>query len=196
MSTPEANRPTIGGETDRRRERRSVSLRGYIVRDGGISHPIELVDLNYGGCGVDSPIPLAPGETVLLSVLGRGSISAEVRWFNDGRAGLDFAPSISASRKQVERRASRMDVSAEVSLRARGRNSYRVRVFDLSTDGCKVELVERPSVGDRMSIKFDGLEVLEANVCWVEGHKAGLMFENRMHPAVLDLLLRRMGATA
>ena len=181
---------------DRRRPRRRISLRGYIVRAGGISDVIDLVDLNYGGCGITTMAELRPGESVQLTVLGRGSIPAHVRWFSDGRAGLDFTPSIKATRKQVPRRTSRVAVDAEVSLRALGRNSYRLRVFDLSTDGCKVELVERPSEGDRMLIKFAGLDVLEAHVCWVEGHLAGLMFKNRMHPAVLDLLLRRIGADA
>ena len=69
-------------------------------------------------------------------------------------------------------------------------------MFDPSTDGCKVELVERPSVKDRVSVKFEGLEMLEADVCWVEGHRAGLMVDNRMHPAVLDLRRRRLGAIA
>ena len=195
MSTPEIEQ-TSHNPPDRRRERRRVSLRGYIIQDGGISQPIELIDLNYGGCGISTPKELRPGETIKLTVLGRGSIPAEVRWFNDGRAGLDFSPSIKGSRKQIPRRTSRVVVTAEIGLRSRGRNNYRVRVFDLSTDGCKVELVQRPSVGDRMSVKFEGLEMLEADVCWVEGHRAGLMFDNRIHPAVLDLLLRRLGAIA
>jgi hypothetical protein len=67
-------------------------------------------------------------------------------------------------------------------------------VLDLSTDGCKVEFVERPSVGDPVSVKFDGLDTLEARVCWVKGHMAGLMFKNRIHHAVFDLLLRRLKA--
>jgi hypothetical protein len=119
-----------------------------------------------------------------------------VRWFNDGRAGLDFAASIEASPPQIPRRSTRAQVTAEVGLRAQGRNSYRVSLFDLSTDGCKVELVERVNVGDRMSVKFEGLEVLEADVCWVNGPRAGLMFKNRVHPAVLDLLLKRLRVIA
>ena len=178
---------------DRRRERRRVNLSGYIIRDGGISHEVELIDLNYGGCGVSSSIELKPGESLLLSVLGRGGIPAEVRWYSDGRAGLDFAPAEKSNRKQMPRRTGRIDVSGEVGLRAIGRNNYRVRIFDLSTDGCKVELIERPSIGDKMLVKFEGLEALDADVCWVDGHTAGLMFGHRIHPAVFDLLLRRLG---
>jgi hypothetical protein len=178
---------------DRRRERRPVSMTGYILRDGGISHAVELTDLNYGGCGIQIPVELTPGEAVQLSVLGRGGIPAEVRWYENGRAGLDFAPAEATSRKEVERRSSRTEVPGEVGLRSVGRNSYRVRIFDLSTDGCKVELVELPRAGDQMLVKFEGLEALEAEVRWVEGHTAGLVFGHSIHPAVLDLLLQRLG---
>src|SRR6476620_3613392 len=153
---------------ERRRERRPVSMRGHMVRDGGATHVIDLSDLNYGGCGIRSPVERKPG--------------------------LDFEPAIHASRKQVERRSLRVDVMAEIGLRVLGRNSYRTQAQDLSTDGCKVEVIERPSLGDTMSVKFDGLDVMEADVAWLEGHIAGLTLKNRMHPAVLDLLLRRIGA--
>lgn len=188
--------PEAGGEPDRRRERRPVTLRGYLVRAGGINHDIELTDLNYGGCGITTQIELKAGEAVKVQVLRRGSIDAEVRWYRDGKAGLVFDPVEPAEepRARVERHAARTPVPGEVTLRGVGRSSYRVRVLDLSTDGCKVELVERPSVGDRMLVKFDGIEVLDADVAWVEGYGAGLKFANRIHPAVLDLLLKRLGA--
>jgi hypothetical protein len=41
-------------------------------------------------------------------------------------------------------------------------------------------------------IKFEGFEVLDAQVCWVEGFVAGLRFEKPFHPAVFDLLLARL----
>lgn len=191
---PDANSTPLS-PAERRRPRRSVDLSGTLIRDGGISHKIQLIDLNHGGCGVETSTELEPGELVTLSVLDRGSISAEVRWYCDGKAGLDFEPSPRAGRKKVDRRTSRVAVPGEVGLRSPGRTQFRVRVLDLSTDGCKVELVERPTVGDPMLVKFDGLDVLDAEVCWVDGHTAGLMFNNRVHPAVLDLLLRRLGAT-
>jgi hypothetical protein len=169
-------------------------MRGYLVRAGGITHDIELTDLNYGGCGITTQIELERGEAVKVSVLGRGSIDAEVRWYKDGKAGILFEPVTEETRQKIERKAARVAVPGDISLRAVGRSSYRVRVLDLSTDGCKVELVERPSVGDRMLVKFDGIEVLDADVAWVEGYAAGLKFANKFHPAVLDLLLKRLGA--
>jgi hypothetical protein len=179
---------------DRRLPRRAVDLRGYLTRDDGIRHVIKLTDLNYGGCGVQVPVELAVGETVEVSVLSRGSIAAQVRWYAGGKAGLVFEPIGEDVRKQVERRAGRVEVPGEIGLKAMGRSTYRVRVLDLSTDGCKVELVERPSVGDVMLVKFDGIETREAEAAWVDGYAAGLRFQHRIHPAVLELMLQRLAA--
>ncbi len=79
-----------------------------------------------------------------------------------------------------------------MSLRRLGQNNYRVRVNDLSPEGCKVDLVERPRVGEHMLIKFDGLEALDAEVCWVDGFVAGLRFQKPIHGSVFDILLERL----
>jgi len=193
MGVPETQ-PGQDFSPDRRRPRRTVDMRGYLLRAGGISHVINVIDLNYGGCGIQVPVDLEVGESVKISVLSRGCIDALVRWYQDGKAGLVFEPIPEDIKEKIERSAGRIDVPGEISLKAMGRNSYRVRVLDLSTDGCRVELVERPSIGDTMLVKFDGIEVMEADVAWVEGHIAGLKFQNRIHPAVLELLLQRMGS--
>ena len=193
MTEPGAQ-PEYTSRLDRQGVRRPVRLRGFLVRTGEVRHPVQLTDLHYGGCGIETPIELVPGEDVQLSVLGRGSIPAAVRWCKDGRAGLDFAPAMQEEKKEVERRSARIEVPGEVALRVTGKATYRVRIHDLSTDGCKVELVERPNVGDKMHVKFEGLETLDADVCWVVGHTAGLKFEHSIHPAVFGLLLERVGS--
>ena len=189
MSGPEA-RPDC--PADRRRERRSVSMNGHLVRDG-VTHVITLTDLNYGCCGIRTPVDLDVGEEVKVSVLGRGSIVASVCWYNDGKAGLVFDEIPEETKKQIERNAARLEVPGEVAVRAPGHDSYQVRILDLSTDGCRVELVERPNVGDLMMVKFEGLEVMDADVAWVEDRMAGLKFDRPIHPAVLDLLVKRLG---
>jgi hypothetical protein len=69
-------------------------------------------------------------------------------------------------------------------------------VTDLSRDGCKVGLVEQPRMREHMLVKFDGLEVLEAEVCWVDGYTGGLRFERSIHPAVFRLLIDRLRQSA
>ena len=180
---------------ERRGPRRSVSMRAVLIRDGGVSHAINLVDLNYGGCGVQVPVELEVGESLRMSVMGRGSIAAQVRWYKDGKAGLVFEPMPEKAKQQVERRAARIEVPGTIGLKALGRNTFRVRIFNLGTDGCKVELVERPSIGDVMLVKFDGLDAVDSEVIWLDGHIAGLRFANPIHAAVLDLLLSRLTAS-
>jgi hypothetical protein len=175
---------------DERGDRRSVRLRAYIAQAGGITSEILISDLSYEGCGIETPVELAPGEAIKLSVVGRGAIGARGRWSCGGPAGLVF--DAETPRPRWPRGSERISLEAEVALRRLGQKAYRIRVTDLSPDGCKVELIQRPDVEERMVVKFDGLEPLEAEVCWVVGFSAGLRFDKPMHPAVFDLLLDRL----
>jgi hypothetical protein len=175
-----------------RSERRAVRMRGFCVLEGGGTHEIYVLDLSYEGCGIESPVPLEPGQAIKLSVLRRGAIDAVVRWYRDGKAGLAFVPVEPDAKTHSPRQSERIDVAADVCLRRIGRSTFRVNVGDLSPEGCKVLLVERPAKDERVLVKFDGLEVLEASVCWVEEFTAGLSFEKPMHPAVFELLIERL----
>ena len=175
-----------------RSERRPVALRGYVIDADGEHHEIKLLDLSYEGCGVETSIELTPGATVKLSVLRLGGIEAEVRWWQDGKAGLVFTPLEAEVKKHWPRRSERLSLAAEVRLRRIGKATFRVTVNDVSPEGCKVQLVERPSEGEQVLVKFEGLEVLESRVRWVEGFTAGLNFAKPMHPAVFDLLVARL----
>jgi hypothetical protein len=90
------------------------------------------------------------------------------------------------------RKSERAQLSIEVMLRRAGQHSYKVRMFDLSPEGCKAEFVERPKLGEHVWVKFEGLEALEAIVCWVEGFQVGLKFEMPIHQAVFDMLITRL----
>jgi hypothetical protein len=89
------------------------------------------------------------------------------------------------------REKNRVPVDWQASLKREGRGRYQVRVFDISFSGCKVEIVEQPRVGERVWIKFDGLESIPGTVCWAAGAVAGVEFEREIYPAVLELLLKR-----
>jgi hypothetical protein len=176
-----------------RRERRPVSMHGFAMRADQSSVEVLLLDLSYEGCGIETPIAFECGEVLKLSVLRRGAIEARVRWCKDGKAGLVFGSDEALERQHSERKSDRKLLSAEVSMRRLGKLNYRVQVFDVSPTGCKVELVDRPRLGEHVLVKFDGLEGLEAEVCWIEGPCAGLRFERPIHPAVFDLLVERLG---
>lgn len=177
-----------------RLERRPVRMRGHIIAGDGSHHEIHLLDLSYEGCGIETACALEPGQAVKLSVLRRGAIDAVVRWRRGNKAGLAFVPDAAEARKHWPRQSERIELTADVTLRRLGRASFGVTVADASPDGCKVALVERPSDGERVLVKFDGLEPLEAEVCWVEGFTAGLKFARPVHPAVFELLVERLKA--
>lgn len=183
----------LGETAVARRERRPVSMRGFAVGENGIAAEVLLLDLSYEGCGIETPVAFRAGEAIKLSVLRRGAIDARVRWCANGRAGLVFDAEEQPAKQQVARSAARMKLTAEVSLRRLGKINYRVRVYDASPTGCKVELVDRPRIDEHVLIRFEGLDALEAEVCWIEGTSAGLRFEKAIHPAVFDLLLARLG---
>jgi hypothetical protein len=101
-------------------------------------------------------------------------------------------PEPHSSRALYERRSDRIAVNAEVALRRSRQNTYRVRVYDASPLGCKVEFVERPALDERVWIKFDGLEAIEGLVCWIDGFVVGVEFVSPMYPAVFEALLPRL----
>ena len=90
------------------------------------------------------------------------------------------------------RKSPRVALDAEVLVRRSSGRNYRVRVFDLSPHGCKVEFVERPSLDERTWIKIDGLDALEGLVCWTEGFIAGIDFVRPMHAAVFEHVVKRL----
>jgi hypothetical protein len=183
-------------ELQDRQDRRPVQLRGYAILGDGRTLDVTVLDLSYDGCCLKVAEELNPREPVKLSVSGLALVEARVRWSRDGRAGLKFTPNEPEHKIFKPRAAARVTVDIEVSQRRPGQPNYRVRLFDVSRTGCKAEFVERPRAGDRVWIKFEGLESLEAEVCWTEGYKAGLKYANPIHPAVFDLLAIRFGAAS
>lgn len=180
------------GKAVERQPRKPVKLRAAALRSDGTSVEVVLLDLSYEGCGIETSAELEAGEPIKLSILGRTPIDARVRWSDGKRAGLIFGAEDPAKKAELARRTPRIDIGCEVSLRRLGQTAYRVRVNDLSQDGCKVDLVERPRVGEHLHIKFDGLEALGTEVCWVDGFVAGLRFVQPIHSSVFELLLQRL----
>jgi hypothetical protein len=86
------------------------------------------------------------------------------------------------------RSAERVTLTSEVGIRRAGIQSFRVRVFNGSPVGCKVEFIERPALGERVWVKFDGLEALQGTVQWLTGHIGGVRFARPLHDAVFERL--------
>lgn len=90
------------------------------------------------------------------------------------------------------RKSARVSLNAEVTLRRPGKSIYRVIAFDISPDGCNLEFIERPDLGESLWVKFEGMEQLEARVCRTSGFTAGVEFQRSIHPAVFTMLVRKL----
>ena len=92
------------------------------------------------------------------------------------------------------RRSRRVAVSDEVGIRRIGSFNFNAKMHDVSTGGCRVELIEAYEAGDHVVTRLPKLEPLGARVCWAMGTTAGIEFLNNIHPAVFNSLLLRLNA--
>ena len=96
-------------------------------------------------------------------------------------------------RKSIERRQSeRVATHSEVLVRRIGGFNFNVALKDISSGGCRVEMLEPSQVGDRVIARLPRLEPLGSCVKWAEGTTTGIEFLSKMHPAVFDLVLSRL----
>jgi hypothetical protein len=66
-----------------------------------------------------------------------------------------------------------------------------VGLSDLSLTGCRINAVYMSlAVGQRIVLRPEGLEGLNAIVSWTSGPSAGIKFDVPLHPSVLDYLVR------
>jgi len=90
------------------------------------------------------------------------------------------------------RQSARVGLAADIVLRRAGHSNYRVQILDISPQGCRAEIIERPQLHEMVWVKFEGLTALAATVCWTRKFEAGLEFERPIHSAVFDMLVSRM----
>ena len=77
---------------DERTELRHPSLSGTAVLEfRGRKHVVRLINVSPSGAMLHFPHIPNIGERLLLHVLDRGAVWAQVRWVRDGRVGLSFA---------------------------------------------------------------------------------------------------------
>ena len=175
-----------------RQERRPVELPGFVLLDDRSTFGVTVLDLSYDGCKIETPVALLPGIHIVLSVLKLGKLDAHVRWYAAGKAGVSFQADELESKPHQPRQHERVSLSADVSVRRAGRTTYCLLAKDLSAEGCKLEFVERPAIGERLFLKFEGLDALEAEVRWIEGFSGGVQFVRPIHGAVFEMLIAKL----
>ena len=82
-------------------------------------------------------------------------------------------------------------MSLTVKSRVRSRVVF-VDLIDLSEGGCKIRAKAGfAEVGDRVTMRVNGINAPLGCIAWVDGPLAGVAFEGAMHPAVIDYLCER-----
>jgi hypothetical protein len=102
-------------------------------------------------------------------------------------------PTDGQARSEGERRSvARVMLSSEVIVRRIGGFNFEVALSDVSTHGCRVQLLEPCQAGDLAITRFPRLEPLGSRVCWARGVTAGMQFHTSIHPAVFESLVARL----
>lgn len=103
---------------------------------------------------------------------------------------LDWGGIMTPPDEQPERRrVQRIGLCLEASAREPGRSRVPVRVIDISTHGCRIELFNGSLADDALWL---GLANLQPQLCRIAWHRegfAGLEFGTPISEAVLDTLL-------
>lgn len=88
----------------------------------------------------------------------------------------------------IPRASERRPMSLTVKSRVRSRVVF-VDLIDISEGGCKIRAKAGfAEVGDRVTMKVDGINAPLGSIAWIDGQIAGVAFDGAMHPAVIDHL--------
>jgi hypothetical protein len=113
---------------------------------------------------------------------------------DDGPAPFDLEISAApAAASATPRIAERVEVSFGAALRQRGASGVSVQIADLSTNGFRVVTHLELQAGTDVWLRLPGLEPCHARVAWNRGHFVGCEFVRPLHPAVLQMIVRKAG---
>lgn len=90
----------------------------------------------------------------------------------------------------ASRLSGRQTVLLGVKLRRRGESWFRSRIVDMSLTGFRLQSSAKLIAGMDVWVMFPGFEGRKATVSWVRSHEAGCRFENPLHPAIFDHIIR------
>ena len=85
----------------------------------------------------------------------------------------------------------RVSIEVAAGLRQRGASGVSVQVMDLSTHGFRAMTHLQLAEGSDVWLRLPGLEPCHATVAWSKGNYIGCRFERPLHPAVLEMIVRK-----
>ena len=94
---------------------------------------------------------------------------------------------------ETPRQADRVPLGCEAEFRRHGDSRYPVELINLSPQGCNIAPPIRVQQDESLWLRVPGLEAIHGRVCWVKEWNVGVEFDQPLHPAVFDLLVKRLG---
>ncbi len=98
---------------------------------------------------------------------------------------------LATSNDGAPRVAERKYCEIGAGLRQRGASGVSVQILDLSTHGFRASTHLDLQPGADVWLKLNGLEAMHAKVAWANAHYVGCAFERPLHPAVLQMVVRK-----
>ena len=89
------------------------------------------------------------------------------------------------------RKSERVALELGAGLRQRGGSGVAVQILDLSVAGFRASTHLDLEPGTDVWLRLPGLEPYQAKVAWSKGQYVGCAFERPLHPAVLEMIVRR-----
>lgn len=93
----------------------------------------------------------------------------------------------------TSRKSERVSVEMGAGLRQRGGTGVSIQILDLSVDGFRASTHLNLAKGADVWLRLPGLEPYQARVMWTKGNFVGCAFERPLHPAVLEMVVKKAG---
>ena len=91
----------------------------------------------------------------------------------------------------TSRKSQRVSLEMGAGLRQRGGTGVSIQILDLSTDGFRASTHLQLAKGTDVWLRLPGLEPYQARVMWAKGNFIGCAFERPLHPAVLEMIVKK-----
>jgi hypothetical protein len=98
-----------------------------------------------------------------------------------------------APQELTSRKSERVTLEMGAGLRQRGGTGVAIQIVDLSIDGFRASTHLQLAKGTDVWLRLPGLEPYQARVMWAKGNFIGCAFERPLHPAVLDMIVKKGG---
>ena len=136
----------------------------------------------------------------LMQTVRKGTGRLQDEWFvrdTFGRCLPGPSPKrVMRTKPRDNRSDPRLEFKCRVELRLGYERDAKATIYNLSTGGCLVRHgFDLLAVDDRVNVTLPEFESFSGSVRWKNGRKAGIGFLRPLHPAVVELIIRRHLAT-